>query len=173
MLGEYDTKLAIGGWYYTAAFDDLSETQADGQPVRHRGSSGFYALLDRLLYKNSEHPEQRLTGFLQAGFGDNRVNRFGSYLGGGLTVTGFFEARTADEIGFGLAYARNGSHYARAQTAQGAPVDNAEKSIELTYLLQLNSWLALQPDVQYIINPNTTPALANAMAVQLRFEIMF
>jgi len=173
MLGGYDTKFAIGGWYYTAAFEDLSDTQADGQPVRHRGSGGWYALLDRLLYKNSEHPEQRLTGFLQAGFGDNRVNRFGSYLGGGLTVTGFFEARTADEIGFGLAYARNGSHYARAQTAQGAPVDNAEKSIELTYLMQLNSWLALQPDVQYVINPNTTPALANAMAVQLRFEIMF
>ena len=173
MLGEYDTKLAIGGWYYTAAFDDLSETQADGQPVQHRGSSGFYALVDRLLYKNPAHPEQRLTGFLQAGIGDNRVNRFGSYLGAGLTVTGPFEARSTDEIGLGLAYARNGSHYTRAQTAQGVPVENAEKSIELTYLLQLNSWLALQPDVQYIINPNTTPALSNALAVQLRFELTF
>ena len=130
-------------------------------------------MLDRLLYKNPDHPEQRFTGFLQAGIGDNRVNRFGSYLGAGLTVTGPFEARSADEIGLGLAFARNGSHYTRAQTAQGLPVENAEKSIELTYLTQLNSWLALQPDVQYIINPNTTPALSNALAVQLRFEIMF
>jgi porin len=173
MLGEYDTKLAIGGWYYTAAFDDLSETQADGQPVRHRGSSGFYALLDRLLYKNPDHPEKRLTGFLQAGIGDNRVNRFGSYLGAGLTLTAPFEARSADEIGLGLASAGNGSHYTRAQAAQRLPVETAEKSIELTYLTQLNSWLALQPDVQYIINPNTTPAISNALAVQLRFEIMF
>ena len=90
-----------------------------------------------------------------------------------MTLTAPFEARSAVEIGLGLASAGNGSHYTRAQTAQGLPVENAEKSIELTYLTQLNSWLALQPDVQYIINPNTTPALANAMAVQLRFEIMF
>jgi porin len=173
MLGEYDAKLAIGGWYYTAAFEDRSETQTDGQPVRHRGSGGFYALVDRLLYKNSEHPEQRLTGFLQAGIGDDRVNRFGSYLGAGLTVIGPFEARSADEIGLGLAYARNGTHYTRAQTAQGLPVENAEKSIELTYLMQLNSWLALQPDVQYVINPNITPVLANSLAVQLRFEVVF
>jgi len=174
MLAEYNTKLAIGGWHYTAAFDDLSETQADGKPVQHRGSSGFYALVDRLLYKSPDHPDQRLTGFLQVGIGDNRVNRFGSYLGAGLTVTGPFEARSTDEIGLGLAYARNGSHYTRAQTAQGLPVENAEKSIELTYLMQLNSWLALQPDVQYIINPNTQiPALSNALAVQLRFEVMF
>ena len=90
-----------------------------------------------------------------------------------MTVTGPFEARSTDEIGLGLAYARNGSHYTRAQTVPGLPVENAEKSIELTYLMQLNSWLALQPDVQYIINPNTTPALSNALAVQLRFEVMF
>ena len=130
-------------------------------------------MVDQLLYKNPAYSEQSLTGFLQAGIGDARVNRFGSYLGAGFTVTGPFAARSADEIGLGVAYARNGSHYTRAQTAQGLPVENAEKSIELTYLMQLNSWLALQPDVQYVINPNTTPALANALAVQLRFEITF
>jgi len=130
-------------------------------------------LLDRLLYKDPDRPEQRLAGFLQAGIGDHRVNRFGSYLGAGLTLTGPFEARSGDEIGLGLTYARNGSHYTRAQMAQGLPVENAEKSIELTYLIQLNSWLALQPDVQYVINPNTTPALSDALAIQLRFEIMF
>jgi porin len=173
MLGAYDTKLAIGGWYYTATFDDLSETQPDGQPVRHHGSNGFYALVDRLLWNNPDRPEQRLSGFLQAGIGDNRVNRFGSYFGAGLTVTGPFPGRSADELGLGLADARNGSHYISAQTEQGLPVRKAEKSIELTYLIQLNTWLALQPDVQYVISPNTTPAIANALVLQLRLEIMF
>jgi porin len=73
----------------------------------------------------------------------------------------------------GLAYARNGSHYMSAQRAQGLPVTNAEKTIELTYLIQVNSWLALQPDLQYVMTPNTTPAVANALALQLRFEITF
>lgn len=173
MLGEYDAKVAVGAWHYTASFDDLSETQPDGQPVRHHGSSGFYALIDRLLYRNPERPDQRLTGFVQAGIGDDRVNRFGSYLGAGLTVAGLLEGRGADELGLGLAYARNGSHYMSAQRMQGLSVTNAEKTIEVTYLIQINSWLALQPDLQYIITPNTTPSIPNAMALQLRFEVMF
>src|SRR5262249_22234312 len=65
-------------------------------PHRKGGSGGFYALLDRLLYKDPDRPEQRLAGFLQAGIGDHRVNRFGSYLGAGLTLTGPFEARSGD-----------------------------------------------------------------------------
>ena len=173
MLGEYDAKVAVGAWHYTASFDDLSETQPDGQPVRHHGSSGFYALIDRLLYRNPDRPDQKLTGFVQSGVGDYRVNRFGSYLGAGLTVAGLLEGRGADELGLGLAYARNGSHYMSAQRMQGLTVTNAEKTVELTYLIQINSWLALQPDLQYIITPNTTSSIPNAVAAQVRFEVMF
>jgi porin len=173
MLGEYEAKIAVGGWYYTASLDDLSETQPDGQPVRHHGSGGFYALVDRLLYKNPDRPEQKLTGFVQSGIGDERVNRFGSYLGAGLTVSGLLEGRGADEFGLALAYARNGSHYMSLQRMQGMSVTNAEKAVEVTYLIQINPWLAVQPDLQYIITPNTTPSIPNALALQLRFEVMF
>ena len=172
-LGAYEEKVAIGGWYYTATFDDLSETQPNGQPVQHRGSSGFYALIDKLLYKDPSKPERKLAGFVQAGLGDYRVDRFGAYLGTGLTAVGVLEGRPTDELGIGLAYARNGSHYMSAQRMQGLPVTNAEKTIELTYLIQVNSWLALQPDLQYVITPNTTTAIPNAWAFQLRIEMSF
>ena len=60
-----------------------------------------------------------------------------------------------------------------AQRMQGLPVTNAEKTIELTYLIRVNSWLALQPDLQYVITPNTTTAIPNAGAFQLRIEPSF
>ena len=173
MLGDYDRKVAIGGWYYTATFDDLSETQSNGQPIRHRGSSGFYVLADQVLYKDPGQHDLKLAGFVQAGVGDYRVDRFGSYLGIGLTTTGVLKGRANDELGLGLAYARNGSHYMSAQRMQGLPVTNAEKTIELTYLIQVNSWLALWPDLQYVITPNTTPSIPNALAFQLRVEMSF
>jgi porin len=172
-LGAYVEKVAIGGWYYTATFDDLSATQPDGQPVRHRGSSGFYAIADRLLYRDSSDPTRRVTGFLQAGRGDYRVDRFGTYLGAGVTATGAFAGRAADELGLAVAYARNGSHYMASQRAQGLPVTNAETAIELTYLAQVNRWLAIQPDLQYVVTPDTTPAIPNAWALQVRFEVSF
>jgi porin len=86
---------------------------------------------------------------------------------------GLFEGRPADEIGLGLAYGQAGSHYLAAQRMQGLPVTNAEKAIELTYLIPVTPWLALQPDLQYVITPNTTPAIPNALAFQLRLEMSF
>jgi porin len=127
----------------------------------------------RLLYKPPDRPDQKLSGFVQAGIGDHRVNRFGSYLRAGFTLVGLLEGRSADELGLGLAHARNGSHFMSAQTIWGLPVAHAERAIELTYLTQINSWLALQPDLQYVTTPNTTPAVPNALAFLLRFEITF
>jgi porin len=173
MLPSYDEKVAIGGWYYSAAFEDLVDLESNGQPVRHHGSSGFYALVDRVLFKEPGHPEKRIAGFVQGGYGDNRVDRFGSYIGAGLTAVGIIPKRDTDELGVAFAYARNGSHYMSSQRMQGLPVTNAEKTIEITYLMQLTKWLAVQPDLQYVIHPNADPTIANALAFQLRFEISF
>ena len=74
----------------------------------------------------------------------------------------------------GLGYARiPGSHYMSSQRTQGVPVTSAEKAIEITYLMQLTKWLAVQPDLQYVIHPSTDPTIPNALAFQLRFEIAF
>ena len=173
MLGDYDQKLAIGGWYYTANFNDLSETQPNGQPVRHHGAGGFYVLTDQLLYRDPDLSARKVTGFIQVGAGDSQVDRFGAYLGVGLTAAGPFDGRPADQVGIGLAYAQNGSHYLAAQRMQGLPVTNAEKTIELTYLIPVTTWLALQPDLQYVITPNTTATVPNAWALQLRIEMSF
>lgn len=172
-FGEYDQKLAIGAWHYTANFDDLSAVEANGQPVRHSGSGGFYAFADKLLYKDPANPAHKFTGFLQAGLGDDRVNRFGSYFGAGLTAVGLFDGRPNDELGLSIAHARNGSHYLSSQRMQALPVTRAETAIELTYLIQVNPWLALQPDLQYIIRPGTTPEIPNARVFQLRVEMSF
>ena len=78
-----------------------------------------------------------------------------------------------DQLGLGLANAHNGSDYMTGQRMQGQAVTSAEKTIELTYLIQVNSWLALQPDLQYVITPNTTTAIPNAWAFQFRIEMTF
>ena len=49
----------------------------------------------------------------------------------------------------------------------------SETAIEVTSLAQIASRLALQPDVQYVINPNADPTVRNALAFHLRFETAF
>ena len=36
--GTYTGKLALGAWYYSATFDDLTKVHPDGQPVRRHGT---------------------------------------------------------------------------------------------------------------------------------------
>ena len=171
-LAPYDDKYAIGLWHYTATFDDLSATDLNGEPVQHRGSSGGYLLVDRLLTRSPEPSGPRVAAFLQLGIGDARVNRFGSYIGAGLVASGLFPG-PSNEAGIAVASARNGSHYMEQQEQLGTPAQRSETAIELTYLAQISKWLAVQPDLQYIVHPNTDPAIKNALAFLLRFEVSF
>jgi porin len=152
----YAGKLALGAWYYTARFPDLSDT------TLHRGSAGAYLIGDVTV--------RSLTAFAQLGLGDGRVNQIGGYLGGGLTFTAPFPSRAQDALGLAVAAARNGSHYERAQTSAGVSAAG-ETTVELTYLAQFGSWLTVQPDVQYVIHPGGTRAMRNAMVPGLRIAL--
>jgi porin len=172
-LPPYEAKVAVGGWYYTATFPDLTETAGTGEPVAHPGSGGLYALADSVLAHAHHDDNRQLTAFAEVGLGDQRVNRFRAYVGAGLVATGPIARRAGDELGVALAWARNGSHFTSLQERAGVLMDRAETALELTYLSQIAPWFALQPDVQYIVHPNTTPSTKNACAVQLRFEMRF
>jgi len=85
--GTYTGKLALGGWYYSATFDDLTRVRPDGLPVRHHGSRGLYALADWTVYQDAKDTDRQVSLFGQLGIGDPRVNRFAYYTGGGLTFS--------------------------------------------------------------------------------------
>lgn len=172
-LPPYDAKVAVGGWYYTATFPDLTEQAGDGRPVTHPGSGGLYALADTVLVRAQHDGNRQLAAFAEVGLGDQRVNRFRAYVGTGLVATGLLPGRSGDELGAALAWAQNGSHFMSLHEQAGVPTDRAEAAIDVTYLSQVTTWLALQPDFQYIVHPDTAPSVGNACALQLRFEVKF
>ena len=108
-------------------------------------SSGIYVIGDRTLYKT-------LSAFGQIGIGDARSERFSRYFGAGVVMS-----RGQSEIGLAAAAART----------QGG----GETAIECTYLTPLNSHLAVQPDIQYVVHPSAERGRKNALVMALRFEI--
>lgn len=107
----------------------------------------------------------------RVGVTDSRVNRFGSSFIGGATYTGPFPGRHEDEIGLAIASARDGDEYQAAIAGAGTPVGNAETAVEPTCVARVRPWLQVQPDLEYIIDPNTDPQLDNALALCLRVAI--
>jgi porin len=111
-----------------------------------------------------------VAAFAQLGVGDARVNQIASYLGGGLALTAPLASRPLDELGLAIAWARTGSHYERAQSALGAPA-HSEATVELTYLALLASWIAVQPDIQYVHRPGNAPSAHYSLVPGLRIAL--
>ncbi len=158
-------KLGLGVWRYTASADDVFAVDALGNPLRHH-NQGIYAIGEKQLCEN-------LTGFAHLGFADEDVNQFDYAWSTGLVYQGLFPGREEGLLGLGLYGAHNGDSFRDAVAAAGGSADSAELGLELTYNDNLTSWLTVQPDVQYVINPGTDPSLDNALVLGSRFAVAF
>jgi porin len=168
---DYDAKVAVGTWYYTASLDAVASPA--GSEKQLQSLPGVYGIAEKSLTYERADPAQGLTAFARLGWADPRVNRFTFYAGGGLTYCGLVPGRDRDMTGLAVACAFNGHDYRFAQERNGERVDRAETDMELTYAAPLTGWLTVQPDLQYVINPNTDPSRPDALAVDLRFVVTF
>ncbi len=163
-------RFGVGGWLYTADFERLDGADGDANPPRDDGNSGIYGYLDAPLL---EWPTAGVvvSTFLRYGVADDRFNRLDGYLGAGIVIDGLVPARPRDRIGLALARATIGKPARRADMLRGGDVAGHETAIELTYSAELTDWLRVQPDIQYVINPNGDRALGDALVIGLRFEV--
>ena len=161
-------KIGVGVWGYTKKFDDLAEVDSSGNPIKRR-SEGLYVLAERRIYQEPGHDDRGLTAFARFGMATGDVNRFDYAWSAGAVYTGLFPGQDQGRLGLGVEGAHNSGIYRKA----AGPSDASETALELTYSDNLLPWLAVQPDVQYIINPGTDPALDNAVTVGLRFTAKF
>lgn len=165
-LPPYQGKFAVGAWYYTAELPRIDPTES---AASKRGSSGFYAIADRIVARRAGDDSRTLSAFAEAGLADDEVNRFGRSLAVGLVAVGPFASRKEDELGLALSTVRNGAPYVRAN---GSPFTERSETVgELSYLLQGTSWLAMQADLQYVMNPGTVRGIPNALVFSLHFEV--
>jgi len=166
-------RLALGAWHYTTTFDDLLATDVNGDPLRHDGTGGLYALVEGELYREPGQISQGLSGFLRLGVADQDVNPVRHYASAGLAYTGLLGGRDEDVLGLGVSAPINGDKYMRAQQLAGAPADREELAFELAYLMPIAPWLSVQLDAQYIVNPGTDPTLDDACLLGMRLTYTF
>lgn len=152
---------SLGAWGFSARFDDLTEA------VTHRDNRGVYAAVEESLLSKSDGAPFDLAGSLRLGIANDDINPLSSYAGATLVATGIIEARPDDQLGFGVAIANAGAKF-RSSIAQPAA---REINLELTYRAQVTEWLALQPDLQWVIDPGADKAVDDVFAAGLRFDL--
>jgi porin len=129
-----------------------SDQKAEGQILNYGvgfwnytklSSNGWYFHLSGSL-------SQDLQAFFRYGRASTETNRFDSNLSTGLTFKSF-----------GLA----------VSTVEDKESHQRESAYELTYKYSINEETYLQPDLQYIANPNANSEISHAWVGTLRFRI--
>ena len=148
----------FGVYYDTGKFNDLAE---DGKT--ETGNYGFYVLAEQTVYLESAGGSQGLTLWASATLApDEDINTFPYFLSGGMLYEGLIPGRDRDVAAFGAAYG------SLSPELEG---QDFEIALEWTYVYQLFPWLALQPDVQWIINPGGTGDTPNALVAGVQISL--
>lgn len=179
----------LGGWLHLGGFDDqrlasggglLADPAGSGVPLRRRGNSGVYAVLDQQLWRPAGgDAESGVTAYARVSVAPQPDRSpIGFYLDGGVVFAGLVPGRPQDRFGLGAIHARF-SDAARDYdrdlnrlTGAGVPVRGAETNLEASYRAELASGVALQPMVAHVWSPGGVPgrtALVAGFRTELRF----
>jgi porin len=160
--GQYN-KVAVGLWRYTARAANLDPAVAD-----LHSDQGAYIVAERTLMAEQGDAAQGLSGFMRYGFVNKNVYQTDWSGSIGLNYQGLFDGRDADAAGIAVTTSNASAKY---RLLNGS--ESSETVVEITYRMQLQSWLAFQPSLQYIANPGMDPALKDAWVVGARIEVAF
>jgi len=165
--GKQFNKTSLGFWRYSARVDDLADVDDLGNPLL-RTDQGFYFLAERTLRTEQNDSAQGLSGFARFGTVNKDVYQADWSGSLGLRYQGLFDGLDDDVAGIAVTTSHASSKYRQLNAS-----DSSETVFEISYRAQLQPWLAVQPMVQRIINPNMDTALENVWIAGMRLEVTF
>jgi len=178
--GNYPGNYKFGGYYDTSTASrlGLSDTQD--------GRYGYWFIGEQKIFAEKANPKRGLSLFAQYLTHDRATSQIWNWYGLGLVYQGTFKGRDQDKLAFGWIKAdineRLVEQKRAALIAGNVPITDpsydltmAEELWEASYSYQVNPWLMLRPDVQYVVNPGTYnfKQTENALVAGLQAKVTF
>lgn len=161
-------KFMAGVWTLTSKLPVYGQLTGGLQKMTY-GETGAYVGGAMRLY--AQTPKRGLDGFFTLGVSQPQSTNAAESFNAGFTYTGLLDSRPTDKVGISMNANFASSYWKQASLLQGTPLGNTELSYEVTYRAKINEYLTMQPDVQYIVNPNYNHAIKNDLLVGLHFEV--
>ncbi len=179
-LGYVEQGAKYAGTYKVGAnINDLAHYTNPETGVRERGNYTVYALAEKSVY----HPldaagkldtAKGLDLMTEFTYAPGDANNLSYELGAGLRYTGPFASRPKDKIGAGFIWSQAGREAADAYAAtNGLGHLQGEETLELDYQYHLADWFLIQPDMQYIVDPQGDTNRDNILVLGLRTVVTF
>ena len=157
-----------GNYRFGLLYDSRPRAEFDSG-VASVGDYGFWSSCDQMVYREVEGTDQGLGLFCRLGMLHGNHNRLSEFYSGGFQYKGLLPERDNDVLGFAFTALRTSDEYRSF-------VDDTfgtETVYEAYYSFQVNKWLAITPDVQYINNPGGARAVDDAIVLGLRAQMAF
>lgn len=181
----------LGAWYDSRNFADqrmgtdglsLANPNSNGDPALHRGDWAWYAVADRLVWRDAQDPNHTMAVFGRVmNTPQTDRNLIATSVNAGLVLHSPFRYRTDDTFDVGMGYAHVSQQAAGLDTdtnnytygnGLGGPVRSGESFAEVTYQYQLKPWIQLQPDVQYVWRPGGGVPLPDEPLSRVKNELV-
>ena len=172
--------IKLGAWGHFGRFDDqrfdtsglsLADPASTGDPARHRGNHGVYAVIDQQFWRPATGEADKGIGvFARVSASPADRNLIDLYFDGGIVFAGLIHGRPEDVLSFGAAHARISSR-ARGLDADatvfryGGLVRDFEALFEANYQIQVLPGLQIDLDLQQIIHPGGSIAGPSGAAI--------
>ncbi len=166
-LNHEKTATGLRGHYRIGAYYDSNRYAPFADPAqRRRGNYGAYALAEQTIFRETgPESEQGLTVFAALTVAPAQsINTMPWFAATGLIYRGLLPGRDQDTAGLALYY---------GGFSRDLPGQTYEMVLEWTYAIPLTPWLTVQPDIQYIINPNGRRTVKDALVVGAQLTIQF
>jgi porin len=158
------------GAYYNGGAATTFASGVAGHPFEtKRTRYGLYVLGDQVLLRWGESENRHLGAFgVFTSAPDQRVNKVPYFFDAGVVAYGALRSRPKDFAGFAVVYGSYSQDLQRVEEIQrnfSVGVQNFEMALEWNYALAIRPGFLLQPDVQYLVQPNGNRTIPNALAI--------
>jgi porin len=182
---DLDGSFKLGGWYNTSHYSDVRDDILGGSQAlsglafeqRSGAYGGYLSAEQQITHGYGNNPKSGLRTFFNVTQADRGTSTVDRQIAMGLTYTGPFASRPADDIGFAIGTTHVNSRVAQRERELNlldpgsTLVQGSEYTTEVYYTWKPVGWLSLRPNLQYIRHPGGTSANDDAMVVGLKFGV--
>jgi porin len=150
-----------GGYY-----DSNDYAYLDGSGRTRNGNYGFFLAGEQMVYREggagSDGGLYLFGALIYAPL--QRINTLPWFASAGASYRGLVPGRDNDTTAFAVYY---------GGFSRDLPGQTYELVFEWTYAMALTGWLAVQPDLQYVVNPGGRSSVGNAVVIGAQLAVTF
>ncbi len=162
------------GHYFVGAYYNAEGTSQYTSNTSLANSYAFYWHADQMVYRPNPLTEAGLLLWTEFGYTPQSENTVVTFQAkGGAIYTGLIPGRKNDFTIMGIGYGAFSSSYASFLETTSNEDPTYEMVSELGYRINFSRFFYVQPDLQWIVNPNGLGSIPNALILGVQTGIIF